>query len=244
MKTTRIFLGLVMLCGTAFGTAAQTVTTTPTNGPTFKGRVLDDATGKPIADVPIHYAFVFDRVGDHSVPGVRGSDTRTDAEGRYEGRYEPPGGAGTGHYSIETRATNYVWQVFNVDKADIGKMASLPDTRLRRGGWISGRVERPAEVAPDAPAFVMLNSEGPLPEHSQLLPVESDRDGKFRTPLLPAGSYTLRGEWVVLSTNGRRGSTTRLWSSISNINVIAGQDTTNVFIPTNLTIQTNSTGGR
>ncbi len=34
MKTTRIFLGLVMLCGTAFGAAAQTITTTPTNGPT------------------------------------------------------------------------------------------------------------------------------------------------------------------------------------------------------------------
>ena len=34
MKTTRVFLGLVMLCGTAFGTPAPTITTTPTNGPT------------------------------------------------------------------------------------------------------------------------------------------------------------------------------------------------------------------
>ena len=34
MKTTRIFLGLVMLCGTAFGTPAPIITTTPTNGPT------------------------------------------------------------------------------------------------------------------------------------------------------------------------------------------------------------------
>ena len=244
MKITNPLPGLVLLFAAAFSAAAQTITPTPTNGPTFKGRVLDDATGKPIADVPIHYAFVFDRDGDHSVPGVRGSDTRTDAEGRYEGRYEPPGGAGNGHYSIETRANNYVWQAFNVDKADIGKMASIPDTRLQHGGWISGRAEHPAEAVPDDRAFVKLESQGPLPDHSQLPLVEADRDGKFRTPLLPSGTYTLRGQWLARITNGGRVSYRPLVSSISNINVIAGQDTTNVIIPTNNVVYTNRASGR
>ena len=45
---------LVLICGMAFDTSSQTIT--PINGVTFKGRVLDDATGKPIVDARIDIA--------------------------------------------------------------------------------------------------------------------------------------------------------------------------------------------
>ncbi len=321
MKTTRIFLGLVMLCGTAFCTPAPIITTTPTNGPTtvtvharttdgklpvdvtctvspprmygtlpriahplpsfvggngdwmatnvtpwdyevslrspsyaeenrefvvkagtnysidfvlsrgvtFKGRVLDDATGKPIGDQPI-YAF----------PSTRDpSEIRTDAEGRYE----LPAVAGALEMDVVT--TNYVAQVVNFDAADEDSIVSVPDIRLQRGGWISGRVERPAEVESNLfPIMrrIKLELQGPLPTNSVVLGAFIRADNTFHTDQLPPGTYTLyvswRGPWIgppqTWQTNG----------SVSNINVIVGQDTTNVFIPTKLTIQTNSTGGR
>ena len=245
MKITNLLPGLVLLFAAIFSAAAQTVTTTPTNGPTFKGRVLDDATGRPVAGVRILYMFVHECDGECA--GDRGYVTRTDAEGRYEGVYEPPGGVGTGHYVIETQATNYVWQVFNVDRADIGKMATIPDIRLRRGGWISGQVERPAEAKADdsalrfVSALVKLESQGPLPEHTQLLPIIA-RDGRFRTPLLPPGSYTLSGDWTgaIRSMDGRFDNwRVLLLNSVSNVNVTVGQETANISLTTNGIVRTN-----
>jgi len=241
MNTMKLLPGLALLFAASFSAAAQTVTTTPTNSPTFKGRVLDDATGKPVADVPIRYHIFYERVGDHSVPGVGMNYTRTDAEGRYEGRYEPMTSSLNAYYAIVIEPTNYAWQVFKVDRADIGKMASIPDARLLRGGWISGRLERPAEAKAGDSAYVGLESQGPLPDHSLLPLVEADRDGKFRTLLLPAGTYTLRGQWVARFMDGRM---VPLVTSVSNIIVIAGQDMTNVIIPTNNVVYINRASGR
>src|SRR5208283_618838 len=100
-------------------------------GASFKGRVLDDDTGKPIADQRI-YAFcsVSDPLGD----------IRTDAEGRYK----LPPVAGT--LEIHISPTNYVAQLVRLDAGDAESTVSVPDIRLKHGGWISGRVERPSEV--------------------------------------------------------------------------------------------------
>jgi hypothetical protein len=273
MKTTRIVLGLVMLCGTAFGTPAPTITTTPTNGPTtitvharttdgklpvdvsctvaelqgqqfflpmpqplspvgssgdwlatnvrpvtyevvlrspnyaedmhsiiqflsvktnthysidfvlsrgatFKGRVLDDATGKPIAN-----AILF--------CGTEGpsQNPRTDEEGRYELSHI------AGKLIIDAQTTNHVMQRIYVDGAAEDSTVSVPDIRLQHGGWISGRVECPADVESNASARVTLEIQGGMPTNSLIEDAFTRISDTFRTYPLPPGIYTLHAEW-------------------------------------------------
>ena len=103
----------------------------------FKGRVLDDATGKPIERF-----FVYGET-THSY------DVRTDAEGRYE----LPHVSGALEIQIWPR-TNYVGQRIRMDAAAEDSTVSVPDIRLRHGGWITGRVERPADLVSNATAEV------------------------------------------------------------------------------------------
>ena len=324
MKTTRIFLGLVMLCGIAFGTPAPIITTTPTNGPTtitvharmtdgkptvgvgakfwlfrlspyaaasllpptlvgsngdwtatnvlpgscyislfgtnyfmgpgysatlllhagtnyivdfvlsrgvdVKGRVLDAATGKPVSDA---------RVMTVDYWGAYGG--RTDAEGRYELPH-----CSNGPLQIETQTTNYVAQRIKLDAAAEGSTVLVPDFHLQRGGWISGQVERPAELDTNAVAWINLEFQGNRPSNSLIGSYVASADGAFRTYPLPPGYYSLNADWQRRSDTieGPRRQTWQASGSVSNINVIAGQDTTIVFIPTKLTIRTNGTGGR
>jgi hypothetical protein len=330
MKTTRIFLGLCMLCGTAFGTPAPIITTTPTNGPTtvtvharttdgklpadvsctgspmyytisaigprepsfvgsngdwtatnvtpgdykvslrspnyaeenreffvkagtnysidfvlsrgatFKGRVLDAATGKPIADQPI-YAF----------PSTRDPlrDIRTDAEGRYE--LPPVAGA----LELDVETTNYVAQVVKLDPAAEDSTVSVSDIRLQHGGWISGRVERSAELESNAIAWVTLAFQGTLPTNSVILDF-GGTDGTFRTDPLPPGTYTLHAEWdktqavfLFAKSVKRRAKSgppqdPLASGSISGIQVTAGIETTNVVIPTKMIVPASDRSGR
>ena len=320
MKTTRIFLGLVMLCGTAFGTPAPIITTTPTNGPTtitvhartkdgkvpvgvscvvvqpqgqqlffpmpqplplvgssgdwtatnvppgnyevvlrgtnyaedrnsiiqffdfktnthysivfvlsrgatFKGRVLDDATGKPIEGAYIYAS------------ASRSYDAHTDQEGRYAFFHIAD------EFYIDASTTNHVMRRISLRAQDEDSTISVPDIRLRHGGWISGRVKRPAEVESNASAMVALAIQGSLPKNSLIEEAFTRKDDTFRTHPLPPGTYTLDAEWHYLGKGDPR-QTWQAKGSVSNIVVIAGRETTNVFIPTKLTIQTNSTGGR
>jgi hypothetical protein len=347
MKTTRIFLGLALLCGTtfgapaptnatarasfAFGGPAPTITTTPTNGPTtitvharmkdgklpagmkcivvsmtgpvapppavgsrrepellnvigtvgdwmvtnippgtckvelqstnhaqdlfgyqslsieagtnycvnfvlargasFKGRVLDDATGKPIADIPI----------GNGVTVFSSGDTYTDTEGRYE----LPGIVSSLVIRLGWTTNDYVHPDIKMDAADEGSTVSVPDIRLKHGGWISGRVERPAEVGGNANAWITLEFQGSWPINSMSNYAQPHDDGTFRTDPLPPGTYTLHARWLQ-NPFVKDDSPQNLLAlgSVSNINVIAGQDTTNVLIPTKLNVQANSTGGR
>ena len=324
MKATRIYLGLVMLCGTAFGTPAPIITATPTNGPTtitvharttdgklpvdvdctisrpipsqlaplhasftpkpppfvgesgdwtatdvppgdygidlrsssyaessisdhwhvdagtnysidfvlsrgatFKGRVLDDATGKPIArfvllgmDTVSHYV-------------------HTDAEGRYRLAHID------GALKIRPMTpTNYVPQMIALGAAAEDSSVSVPDIRLQHGGWISGRVERPAGVESTALARLKPVFQGRLPANSWILDAVAGGAGTFRTEPLPSGTYTLNVEWHNRTSEGGALQTWQAKGSVSGIKVIAGRDTTNVFIPITMTIQTNGTGGR
>lgn len=347
MKTTRIFLGLVMLCGTtfgapaptiattradfAFGGPAPTIATTPTNGPTtitvhvrttdgklpaglkcivvsmrgpvvpppavgsrqepellnvigtigdwmatnippgtcqvelqstnhaqdlfgyqslsigsgtnycvnfvlargarFKGRVLDDATGKPIAHIYIA----------NGMTVISSGGTYTDTEGRYE----LPWIVGSLVINLEWTTNDYVHPDIEMDAADEGSTVSVPDIRLKHGGWISGRVERPAEVGGNACAWIMLEFQGSWPINTMSNYAQPHDDGTFLTDPLPPGTYTLHARWWQ-NPFVKDDSPQNLLAlgSVSNINVIAGQDTTNVLIPTKLNIQANSTGGR
>ncbi len=320
MKTTRILLGLAMLCGAALSVPAQTITTTPTNGPTtitiharttdgklpvdvsctvvqpvgqivsgplpqplslvgksgdwtatnvparfygvglrssnyvdtfssqllrveagtnysidfvlsrgatFKGRVLDDATGKPI-----EHFFVYGETS-HSY------DVRTDAEGRYE----LPRVSGALEIQIWPR-TNYVGQRIKMDAAAEDRTVSVPDIRLKHGGWISGRVERPADMVSNATAEVRLEIQGGLPTNSMVDDVSARNEGTFHTSALPPGTYTLHAEWHLPFTKGGPPQTWRANGSVSNINVIVGCETTNVVIPTKMAIPATDRSGR
>jgi len=193
-------------------------------GATFKGQVLDDATGQPIKD-----AFVYSTAyGRH--------DVHTDENGSYEFSHI------AADLFVGARTTNHVAQTIKLDAAAEGSTVSVPDIRLRPGGWISGRVERPAEVESNTFARVTLEIQGYLQTNSVISDAFSRVDGTFRTDPSPSGTYTLHAEW---QRGGKR--TTQTWQatgSVSNINVIVGRDTTNVFIPAKMTIQTNGTGGR
>ena len=74
--------------------------------------------------------------------------------------------------------------------------------------------------------------------------VEADKDGKFRTPPLSVGTYALQGQWWARSTNGGRVSVVSLLTGISNIVVVADQETANVVIPTNYIVYTNRASSR
>jgi hypothetical protein len=321
MKTTRILFGLVILCGTAFNVLAQTITTTPTNGPTtitiharttdgklpvdvnctvvqpqgqivrfpmpqplalvgnsgdwtatnipsgayevvlrstnyaedthsivqflrveagsnfsidfvlsrgatFKGRVLDDATGKPIAQAVVYG--MTDRI----------YDIRTDAEGRYELPHI------TGALKIEALTTNHVAQTIKLDAAAEDSTVTVPDIRLQHGGWISGRVKRPAEVESNAFATVSLEIQGNLPANSVIYEAYAGADDTFRAGPLPSGTYTLDAEWRERISKGGPSQNWQAKGNVAGIKVIAGQDTSSVLIPTKITIPANDRNSR
>ena len=195
-------------------------------GATFKGRVLDDATGKPIErfvllgmDTVSHYV-------------------HTDSEGRYRLAHI------VGALKIRPMTlTNYVPQMIELGAAAEGSTVSVPDIRIQHGGWISGRIERPAGV--DSTALARLKSvfQGHLPANTWILDTVTGGAGTFRTEPLPSGTYTLNVEWHNRTSEGGPPQTWQAKGSVSGIIAIAGQDTTNVLIPTKLTIQTKRTGG-
>jgi hypothetical protein len=139
-----------------------------------------------------------------------------------------------------------VAQVVKLDAADEDSTVTVPDIRLKRGGRISGRAELPAGVESN---FIFLTKikfelQGPLPTNSAIDDVLTHNDSTFRTDPLPPGTYTLHAGWREF---GAKDVPLQSWlsaDSVSNINVIAGQDTTNVVIPTKGIILTNSPVGR
>jgi hypothetical protein len=88
-----------------------------------------------------------------------------------------------------------------------------------------------------------LEIHGSFPTNSEICGAYGGADGIFRTGPLPPGTCTLHAEWKPAFVPGNPVETWQAKGSVSGIKVIAGQNTTNVFIPTKLTIQTNSTGG-
>ncbi len=106
-------VGLSVFAGTNYS-----VELVLSNGATYKGRVLDDVTGKLIAN-------------EHFLGGYyMFQDAYTDAEGRYELRHY------TGDAKLELLITNYVEQEIKLNPADEDSTVLVPDIRLKRA---SGR---------------------------------------------------------------------------------------------------------
>jgi hypothetical protein len=204
------------------------------NGATFKGRVLDDATGKPIADVPIH-GITF------SGSGAFDDATDSDAEGHYQFLHV----SGSLHIRLFPETNYYVPQLIEMDEAAEDSTVSIPDVRFQRGGRLSGLIERPAEV--DSYSYTAL-FQGTMPTNCLIDDGLIPTGGTFHTFPLPPGTYTLHAQWQkeptwppfeVVDPQDALAS-----GIVSNITVIAGQETTNVVIPTRMIVQTNRTGGR
>jgi hypothetical protein len=191
------------------------------NGATYKGRVLDDVTGKPIAN-------------EHFLGGnYMWQDVHTDAEGRYEWRHV------TGDARLDVRTTNYLEQEIKLDAADEDSTVLVPDIRLQPGGRISGRVERPAGLTSNTYAWVQPVMLGALVTNPQIKRAFGYTNGTFRTDPLPAGTYSLTAEWESLPSE-----TIFVSGYVSGITVVVGQETTNVVIPTKMVVQTNGASGR
>lgn len=193
-------------------------------GATFKGRVLDDATGKPIAKAVVY------GMTEHFY------DTCTDAEGRYELPHI------TGTLKVEVATTNHVAQVVRLDEAAEDSTVTVPDIRLQHGGWISGRVESPAGVKNHISGTVSLEIQGNMPASS--MRNTAFWTDSFRTRPLPAGTYTLNAKWGDLHGKGGPPPKWRAQGSVSDIKVIVGQDTTNVFIPNQMAAPADNPSGR
>ena len=218
-----------------------------TRGATFKGRVLDDATGKPIANMIIFGHNSGSRTNQNRLTII--DAPRSDAEGRYEFHHV----AGFMVVTPETmdmhyQWTNYVQQSIIFDAAAEDSTVTVPDFRLKHGGRIFGFVERPAGFSDRINnAGVKAEINGTLPTNVNIREAfvsgseENRGDFHFRTDPLPPGTYTLN-----FNERNNFGPVTRplLVGSISNITVIAGQDTTNVFIPTKMIVRTNAASGR
>ena len=257
MKTTKLLADLALLFAATFSAAAQTVTPTPTNGATFKGRVLDDATGKPIAGVPVD--IIIDNLGDRAKGDAYVKTIQSDAEGRFEisnvvGSLKILREPGTGPVNYTSwplrdvtvperpwlRTNDYVTPGIKVNAAAGDSTVIIPDIRLQRGGWISGLVGLPERDLNWALGVTVVKEDN-LSNDPVRFGIFCNTNGTFRTQPIPAGTYTLYVN--KLSGNSHLPSSADL-GSVSNITVIAGRDTTNVVIPAQMDVQTKGPSGR
>ena len=137
--------------------------------------------------------------------------------------------------------TNKFGESITSAAAKEGETVTIPDIRLQPGGWISGRVEYPPELKSNADMIVTIKPkiQGDWPTDEVIPYVFRGEGGRFRIRYVPGGVYTLDAS---VQTNGSWHS--QGVGSVSNITVVAGQDTTNVFIPTKMIVHTNSPRGR
>ncbi len=78
--------------------------------------------------------------------------------------------------------TNYVKQSIKLDEAAEDSTVTVPDIRLKRGGWISGRVERPAELVSNVFAYltrIKFEIQGSLPTNSVIDDVFAAKKARF-----------------------------------------------------------------
>ena len=207
-----------------------TVDVVLSRGATLKGRVLDAATGKPIANIDLRCK----AEGPNFV-------SITDAQGHYEFFHI------VGAPNIQAiESSNYLGEIVKVDAAAEGDTISVPDIRLQPGGKISGWVARPTGLPTNYPfAWVRPEIQGSL--SNNLRAVVSSTNGMFHIEPLPPGTYTLHADWNMESFPIVSPTKVVFWQtrgSVSNITVVAGQATTNVIIPIKMIGQTNRVSGR
>ena len=232
MKTTNLLPVLLLICGMAFNASSQTITTTPTNGPTTITVHARTTDGK----LPVGVDFT---VSPQRMYGPLPSVSRplpsfVGSNGDWTATNVPPGS-----YRLGLTGTNYIENPPTLLQVFAGTNYAV-DLVLSQGGWISGRVELPARELKWLLGVTAVN-ENNLSNDPGTFGTMCRTNGTFFFYSMPPGTYTLYLNRMVADVHLH---TAAELGSVSNITVVAGQATTNVFIPIKLTIQTNSTGGR
>jgi hypothetical protein len=221
-------LGLVMLCGTAFGSPAPIITTTPTNGPTTITVHARTTDGK----LPVEVSCTLFRTSWSSSPIALPSFAGS--YGDWVATNVPPGS-----YRLGLTGTNYIENPPTLLQVFAGTNYTV-DFVLSQGGWISGRVELPARGQNRLLGITAVN-ENNFSSDPGTFGTLCRTNGTFYFQPMPPGTYTLYVNQMVADVHLH---TAAELGSVSNITVIVGQETTNVFIPTKLIIQTNGASGR
>ena len=196
-------------------------------GATVMGRVLDAETGKPVPGASIFGS------GYHEAGEVNGADGRFTIQHLATNEALSFSIAPNPRYVWHTNGTarvalpesDYVQQ--NIRPAGLaeGMTTTLPDVKLRHGGWISGRMTLPA----DAPSGVRPVLQAPKIEGDSVptdYPEAYGSNGVFRIGPIPAGTVELSADSFLFKS----GNPWRAEGSVTNIHVEAGQETKNVLI--------------
>jgi hypothetical protein len=192
---------------------------------TATGRVLDAETGLPIEGAKVNGNY--DRV-------------RTDARGSFKLRIST-----NFMVSVGDSSKNYVTQMFHASGVAEGTNIVLPDARLNKGGWISGRAvptkdsptKQPrAEIRRADLRFVGLPSPwiAQAPDY-----VYADSNGVFQIGPLPPGTYRLEARYNL----GKSEDPWEADGQVAGIKVEAGNEATNIVIETKTTTPSNGRRG-
>ncbi len=147
------------------------------------GRVVDRATGKPVAGAVV---VAFDRpdpeagrmFGQDVIGQRRVRRTKTDAEGRFALK------SLVGDYSLAVRDRRYATAIVDAVRFVDGKTMSLADVKLGQGGVVTGFVKT-AAGEPDTKAELLMHDEAGIVSRK----VRSDENGRFTFRRVPAGNY-------------------------------------------------------
>ena len=159
----------------------------------ISGRVTDSVSGLPIANVEIQVQDLDLVLGSEPALVVAGRD-RTDADGLYTVASVPPG-----NYVVSTSGDElgYARELYDNVAVGAGAENATPvvvdsdpiggiDFALDPGGSIAGRITRAQDGSPVAGILVIANDTATGLETAGM---ETDGNGNYTLPALPAGEY-------------------------------------------------------
>jgi hypothetical protein len=188
-------------------------------GSTIQGRVVEGVTGKPIKGALVSGGD-WDRCRDE-----------TDGKGRFTVKHLNPGKS----VGVMVKKKDYVPMWSPVAPVEEGGTATVADTKMFPGGWISGRIVAPADAPNDGSVNggLMPRFEDKEKQWANSV-IESIRTGNskegFRLGPLQPGTYTLEA-WL---NTGKPwpGHPHRSWKGkIQHVQVELGQETKSIEIP-------------
>jgi beta-lactamase regulating signal transducer with metallopeptidase domain/5-hydroxyisourate hydrolase-like protein (transthyretin family) len=148
------------------------------------GKVVDQSSGKPAADVPVYIQ------GTKNVEGGGFQQTRTDSDGKY--RFSS---LLAGNYNLWAQAPDRACTALDSFAVEVGKTQTAPDLSLIEGGWIEGRLVDAATGKPISGAVKGASLDvglyGPSQPRSGAACESSkvDEQGRFRLHVAPGTNF-------------------------------------------------------
>jgi hypothetical protein len=246
-RLVKLRLSTTFLIGAALAsTVAAQSTRVPIGDAAIDGRVIDRATGRPLAAAIVLLVPNTDQLRSllsilQLAPPSLAAET--DADGRY--RFEA---VGAGDYRLVATSIDYLPQLFDAGSArqDVvvrlapGQTRTGVDFALARAGAIAGRVVS-RDGQPLANAFMGVRTAGGGRTTQTLIPsiVRTNDAGEYLLTNLPEGSYWVTAGWSApgaVTTNALRLLETAFFPGTFNereagsVRVMAGETTRNIDI--------------